>query len=386
MTLADNAGALSGIRVIDMTGVVLGPYATQILGDYGADVIKIEPPGGDIMRQAGPMKHPGMGHIFINANRNKRSVVLDLRQQSQRQLLLKLCASADVLAFNIRPASMARLGLSYDEVRAVNPRIVYCGAYGYSEGGPYSDWPAYDDLIQGAACIPWLMTQSGSPEPRYVPATFADRVTGLNMVHAVMAALLARVRTGRGQSVEVPMFECLLQFVLGEHLSGATWQPAIGPMGHARMLAANRKPYATADGYVCALMYNDAHWKAFLALIDQSDVFTTDARFTTQQQRLAHIDTLYGFVQEHMRSRTSAEWLQLFTQHDIPVMPMMKLDDLLHDPHLAATGGWMDIAHPLEGRLRQLRPPVRMSDTPTGVWRNAPALGEHTDEVLAELG
>ena len=386
MTLADNAGALSGIRVIDMTGVVLGPYATQILGDYGADVIKIEPPGGDIMRQAGPMKHPGMGHIFINANRNKRSVVLDLRQQSQRQLLLKLCASADVLAFNIRPASMARLGLSYDEVRAVNPRIVYCGAYGYSEGGPYSDWPAYDDLIQGAACIPWLMTQSGSPEPRYVPATFADRVTGLNMVHAVMAALLARVRTGRGQSVEVPMFECLLQFVLGEHLSGATWQPAIGPMGHARMLAANRKPYATADGYVCALMYNDAHWKAFLALIDQSDLFTTDARFTTQQQRLAHIDTLYGFVQEHMRSRTSAEWLQLFTQHDIPVMPMMKLDDLLHDPHLAATGGWMDIAHPLEGRLRQLRPPVRMSDTPTGFWRNAPALGEHTDEVLAALG
>jgi crotonobetainyl-CoA:carnitine CoA-transferase CaiB-like acyl-CoA transferase len=193
------------------------------------------------------------------------------------------------------------------------------------------------------------------------------------------------VRTGRGQNVEVPMFECLLQFVLGEHLSGATWEPAIAPMGHARMLAANRKPYATQDGYVCALMYNDAHWKAFLMLIGKSDLFASDARFTTQQQRLAHIDVLYGFVQDHMRSKTSAEWLQLFTQHDIPVMPMLKLDDLLHDPHLAATGGWLDITHPLEGRLRQLRPPVRMSDTPTGVWRNAPFLGEHTEEVLAEL-
>ncbi len=378
-------GALAGIRVIDMTGVVLGPYATQILGDYGADVIKIEPPGGDIMRQAGPMKHAGMGHIFINANRNKRSVLLDLRQAHQRSLLLRLCATADVLAFNIRPASMARLGLSWEAVRAVNPNIIYCGAYGYSEGGPYADWPAYDDLIQGAACIPWLMTQSGSSEPRYVPATFADRVTGLNMVHAVLAALIARHRLGHGQSVEVPMFECLLQFVLGEHLGGETWQPAIGPMGHARMLAPHRKPYATQDGHLCALMYNDAHWQAFLKLVGEPGLFQSDPRFGNQQQRLAHIDALYAFVQQHMRHKTSREWLQLFTQHDIPVMPMMKLDDLLHDPHLAATGGWQDLEHPLEGRLRQLRPPVRMSETPTGIWRGAPALGEHTQEVLAEL-
>ena len=211
-------GALAGLRVIDLTGVVLGPYATQILGDYGADVIKIEPPGGDIMRHAGPMKHEGMGHIFINANRNKRSVVLDLRQEAQRAQLLTLCKTADVLTYNIRPVSMARLGLSFDTLHALNPKLVVCGAYGYSEGGPYSDWPAYDDLIQGAACVPWLMSQSGSPEPRYVPATFADRVTGLNMVHAVLAAVIARYRTGLGQHVEVPMFECLLQFVLAEHL------------------------------------------------------------------------------------------------------------------------------------------------------------------------
>ena len=378
-------GALAGLRVIDLTGVVLGPYATQILGDYGADVIKIEPPGGDIMRHAGPMKHPGMGHIFINANRNKRSVVLDLRQAAQREQLLALCQTADVLTYNIRPASMARLGLSFETLHALNPRLVVCGAYGYSEGGPYSEWPAYDDLIQGAACIPWLMTQSGSPEPRYVPATFADRVTGLNMVHAVLAAVIARYRTGLGQHVEVPMFECLLQFVLGEHLGGETWQPPIAPMGHSRMLAANRKPYSTQDGYICALMYNDAHWQSFLKLIGQGELFFTDARFTTQSERIKHIDALYAFVGKHLKTRSSEAWIKELSAHDIPVMPMMKLDDLLNDPHLTATQAWIDIQHPHEGALRQFRPPVRMSSTPTGVWRPAPRLGEHTQEVLGAL-
>ena len=392
MSSTDNAslqgalqGALAGLRVIDLTGVVLGPYATQILGDYGADVIKIEPPSGDIIRHAGPMKHPGMGHIFINANRNKRSVVLDLKQPEQREQLLKLCKTADVLTYNIRPAAMARLGLSYDTLHAINPRMVVCGAYGYSEGGPYSDWPAYDDLIQGAVGMPWLMTQSGSHEPRYAPTTFADRVTGLNMVHAVMAAIIARYRTGVGQHVEVPMFECLLQFVMGEHLCGETWQPPLGPMGYARLMAVNRKPYATQDGHICALMYNDTHWQAFLKFVGQPDLFQTDARFGTHADRIQNIDALYGVVSQHMRTRTSAEWMKVLTAHDIPVMPMMKLDDLLTDPHLAATQGWLDIEHPFEGRLRQLRPPVRMSGTPTGLWRPAPRLGEHTEEVLSEL-
>ena len=383
--LSSVQGALAGLRVIDMTGVVLGPYATQILGDYGADIIKIEPPGGDIMRHAGPMKHPGMGHIFINANRNKRAVVLDLSRPEQREQLLALCKTADVLTYNIRPASMARLGLSFDTLHALNPRLVVCGAYGYSEGGPYSEWPAYDDLIQGAACIPWLMTQSGSSEPRYVPATFADRVTGLNMVHAVLAAVIARYRTGLGQHVEVPMFESLLQFVLGEHLGGETWQPAIAPMGHSRMLSANRKPYQTQDGYICALMYNDAHWQNFLKLVGQSELFQSDTRFTTQGERIKHIDALYAFVGEHLRTRSSAAWMKDLAAHDIPVMPMMKLDDLLTDPHLAATQAWVDVQHPHEGTLRQLRPPVRMSHTPTGLWRPVPRLGEHTQEVLGAL-
>ena len=390
-------GALSGYRIIDMTGVVLGPYATQILGDYGADVIKIEPPAGDIMRHAGPMQHAGMGHIFINANRNKRSVVLDLAKPAERAALLKLCESADVLTYNIRPASMARLGLDFETLHKINPRLVYCGAYGYSQGGPYEDLPAYDDLIQGVACIPWLMTQSGSPEPRYVPATFADRVTALNMVHAVMAALLARdkkIGTGLGQQVEVPMFECMLQFVLGEHLAGETWQPSVenkvgvagSNMGHSRMLAPNRKPYQTSDGHICALVYNDAHWRAFLKLVGQPDLFERDARFTTQTVRIAHIDELYAFVQTKLLEHDCAYWLSALVAAGIPAMPMMKLPNLLTDPHLAATGGWLDVQHPFEGKLRQLRPPVRMSATPNTITRHAPRLGEHTAEVLAEVG
>jgi crotonobetainyl-CoA:carnitine CoA-transferase CaiB-like acyl-CoA transferase len=391
-----NQGALSGYRIVDLTGVVLGPYATQILGDYGADVIKVEPPNGDIMRHAGPMRNPGMGHIFINANRNKRSIVLDLKKPRDHAALLKLCETADVLTFNIRPGSMARLGLSYEDLQKINPRLIYCGAYGYSEGGPYSDFPAYDDLIQGAACIPWLMTQSGSTEPRYVPATFADRVTALNMVHAVMAAIIARDKkggTGLGQSVEVPMFECLLQFVLGEHLGGETWQPPVtaslgqemGNMGHSRMLSPNRKPYKTSDGYVCALMYNDVHWRVFLNLIGEGERFTQDARFSTQSARITHIDALYAFVQTKLLLQTSAHWLKVLVASDIPVMPMMKLPDLLTDPHLTATGAWVDVEHPHEGKLRQLRPPVRMSATPTSISRPAPRLGEHTAEILQEI-
>jgi crotonobetainyl-CoA:carnitine CoA-transferase CaiB-like acyl-CoA transferase len=379
-------GALAGIRILDLTSVVLGPYATQILGDYGADVIKIEAPGGDIMRHAGPMRSPGMGHIFLNTNRNKRSVVLDLKQPQARDALLKLAATADVLTYNIRPASMERLGLGYAALLAINPRLIVCGAYGFSEGGPYSARPAYDDLIQGAACIPWLMQESGSAEPRYVPATFADRVTALNMVHAVLAALVARGRTGRGQQVEVPMFECLLQFVLGEHLAGHTFEPPEGPMGYARLMSLNRKPYRTADGHVCILLYNDGHWQRFLTRVGRAAWLVEDPRFRDQTARIAHIDALYALVADEIAQHSTQHWLKLLVEEDIPVMPMLRLDDLRDDPHLQATQAWIDLKHPSEGHLRAFRPPVRMSDTPTGITRPAPRLGEHTREVLAEVG
>jgi len=242
------AGPLGGVRVLDLTTVVMGPYATQILADFGADVIKVEPPEGDIMRYAAPMRSPGMGHIFLNANRNKRSIVLDLKREEGRRACLALARKVDVFVYNIRPRAMQRLKLGYEEVRAVNPRILYVGAFGYSQRGPYAAKAAYDDLIQGAAGIPWLLMESGAETPRYVPATMADRSVGLHIANAVCAALYWREKSGKGQRIDVPMFESLLQTVLGEHLGGYTFEPQTGDPGYARMLAKGRRPYETSDG------------------------------------------------------------------------------------------------------------------------------------------
>ena len=222
------AGPLAGTTVIDLTTVVMGPYATQILGDLGAQVIKVEAPGGDNVRHVGPMRNRGMGHMFMHLNRNKKSVVLDLKQAAGRDALLRIAATADVMIYNIRPQAMQRLRLGYADVAAANPKIIYVGAYGYGQQGPYATRPAYDDLIQGMTGIPWLAQQAGSPDPRYIPATLADRIVGLHAVYAVTTALFHRERTGEGQSVEVPMFECMSQMVLGDHLGGRTFEPALG--------------------------------------------------------------------------------------------------------------------------------------------------------------
>ena len=261
------AGPLAGTTVIDLTTVVMGPYATQILGDLGAQVIKIEAPGGDNVRHVGPMRNHGMGHMFMHLNRNKKSVVLDLKQPAGREALLRIAAKADVLIYNIRPQAMQRLRLGYADVAAANPRIIYVGAYGYGQQGPYATRPAYDDLIQGMTGIPWLAQQAGSEDPRYIPATLADRIVGLHAVYAVTTALYHRERTGEGQSVEVPMFECMSQMVLGDHLGGRTFDPPLGPSGYARVLAPERRPFRTRDGYVCVLMYNDKQWQSFFRLI-----------------------------------------------------------------------------------------------------------------------
>src|SRR5687768_17849742 len=282
------SGPLDGVRVIDLTSVILGPYATQIIGDLGADVIKIEPREGDNMRHSAPMKSPGMGHIFLHLNRNKRSVVLDLKKPRGREALLKLAATADVLVYNVRPQAMARLGLTYDDVRAVNDRIIYVGAYGFAQDGPYAAKPAYDDLIQGMVALPTLLKQAGADRPRFVPSTVADRITGLNTVNAVTTALFYRERTGKGQAVEVPMFESLAQFVLNEHMGGATFDPPLGPMGQPRLLAEHRNPYETKDGYLCVLIYNDKQWRSFFKLIGREELFERDERFSTQENRSRH--------------------------------------------------------------------------------------------------
>ncbi|OFZ93260.1 MAG: acetyl-CoA acetyltransferase [Betaproteobacteria bacterium RIFCSPLOWO2_02_67_12] len=379
------SGPLAGVRVLDLTTVVMGPFATQVLADFGADVIKVEPPEGDIMRHAAPMRSPGMGHIFLNANRNKRSAVLDLKQAGGRDACLALAARSDVLVYNIRPQAMARLKLSYADVCAANPCIVYVGAFGYSPRGPYAARAAYDDLIQGAVGLPWLLAQSGASEPRYAPAAIADRTVGLHIVNAVCAALYSREKSGRGQRVDVPMFEHLLQTVLGEHLGGYTFEPQLGEPGYARMLAKGRRPYQTKDGYVCVLVYNDKQWRAFFRLIDRQDLLA-DARFATQEARSRNYDVAYELVAQAMNQRGTDEWIAALEAADIPVQRMNSLGDIVNDPHLAAIGFFHTVEHPSEGRLKSMAVPSEWSVTAPEHRRHAPRLGEHTREVLREAG
>jgi len=378
-------GPLDGVRVLDLTTVVMGPYATQILGDLGADVVKVEPPEGDVMRHNKPFRNPGMGHIFLNANRNKRSIVLDLKKAAAREACLAIARRSDVLVYNIRPQAMARLQLSYEDVRAVNPRILYVGAFGYSQRGPYAAKAAYDDLIQGATGLPWLLKEAGSESPRYAPATIADRSVGLHVVNAVCAALYRREKSGQGQRVDVPMFESLLQTVLGEHMGGFTFEPQSGDPGYARMLAKERRPYETKDGYVCVLVYNDKQWRAFFELIGKPELLH-DPRFSTQAARSQYFDAAYALVAEAMKTRTTARWIEALEAADIPVQRMNNLADIVEDPHLAAIGYFKQVEHPSEGRIKSMAVPSEWSESKPEYRRHAPRLGEHTREVLREAG
>ena len=378
------AGPLEGFRIIDMTGVLMGPFATTIMGDLGADVIKIEAPEGDTTRRIGPSRNPGMSATFIQLNRSKRSVVLDLKQPAGRDALLRLVETADVLVFNLRPHTMAKLGLTYGTVSKANNRIVYCGVYGFGHRGRYAAKPAYDDLIQGAVALPSLHAAMGG-EPRYLPITIADRSAGLTAIYTILAALLARERSGKGQSIEVPMFETMAQYVLSDHLYGRTFEPPIGGVGYPRLLTPNRRPYPTKDGYVCALIYNDKQWRAFLDLIGRPELLATE-EFRSMGARTQHIDKVYGFVAEIIAENTSAYWLKILGEADIPVMPLHTLESLIDDPHLADVGLIEEYDHPSEGRLLGVANPTLWSDTPPVPFRHAPQLGEHSREVLGEAG
>jgi crotonobetainyl-CoA:carnitine CoA-transferase CaiB-like acyl-CoA transferase len=379
-------GPLAGVRIMDLTSVVMGPFATQILAALGAEVIKVESPDGDNMRHVGPMKHPGMGHIFLHANRGKRSLVLDLKQPEARKAALQLAERCDVLISNVRPQAMARLGLDYDAVRAVNPRIIHVSCCGFGQDGPYAARPAYDDLIQGATGLPWLMSEYGADKPCYAPLTLADRVTGLHTVYAVTAALYEREKSGTGQAVVVPMFEAMTQFVLGDHLAGLSFEPPDGEPGYARLLTAHRRPYETKDGHLCVLIYNDKHWRAFFTAIGQAEKFESDQRFSTHTHRARHIDEVYAWVADLMRTRTTAQWQALLEQADIPNMPMNSPHDLVDDPHLAAVGFMGHQEHPTEGPLRTLGNPTSWSRSACVEPSPARRLGEDSADILRELG
>ena len=379
-------GPLEGIKIIDMTSVLMGPYATQILGDMGADVVKVESPEGDVARQIGPFRHAGMGAIYLNANRNKRSICLNLKRPAGRDALLKLAADADVLVYNIRPQAMRRLGLDYGTLAACNPRLIYAGVFGFGQDGPYAAKPAYDDLIQGASVMSALIARAGDGTPRYVPSAIADRVVGLVAAGAICATLVERERTGRGQQVSIPMFETMVNFVLGDHLGGLTFDPPLDGGGYGRQLSPDRRPYRTRDGYVCALVYNDKQWASFLAAIGQADLLERDPRFATFASRIAHIDHVYGELARIFTERTTAEWLDLLEKADIPSMPMHDFESVLGDRHLAATGFFETMEHPTEGTLRMMRPTVAWSRTPAGIRRLPPRKGQDGVAILREAG
>ena len=381
-----SAGPLAGISIVDMTTVLMGPYATQILADYGAEVVKVEPPDGDIMRHGGPMRNPRMGPMYLQANRNKRSVVLDIKTAGGRDVLLRLCARADVFICNVRPAALSRLGLAPKAIRAANPRLVHVSLIGYGEGGPYSGRPAYDDLIQGLAAIPATFRATGGGEPRYAPLTMADHIVGLNAVHVVLAALMERERSGKGQVIELPMFETLAQFVLSDHFGGRAFEPPLGPPGYSRLLARDRRPYATRDGHICILVYTDRQWESFFRIIGKTDQFRSDPRFTTAAARARHYAEAYTLLAEVLATRTTAEWLAALQEGDIPAVPMHDLDALIDDPHLAAVGFFQEMEHPTEGRIRLVGIPSRWSRSRPAIRRHPPGLGENTGEVLREIG
>jgi crotonobetainyl-CoA:carnitine CoA-transferase CaiB-like acyl-CoA transferase len=377
-------GPLAGVKVIDLTSVMMGPYATMILGDYGADVIKVESPDGDVMRHAAPMRNPRMGAMYLQGNRNKRSIVLDLKKPRGRDALLRLSATADAFIHNVRPAAMRRLKLSADDLLAHNPRLVYVGLHGFGEDGPYAGRPAYDDLIQGLTALPALVGNI-TGEPRYSPATIADRIVGLNATHAILAGLLHRDRTGEGQAIAVPMFETMAQFVLGDHMAGRSFEPPIGPPGYSRLLAPDRRPYRTRDGYICALVYTDKHWDSFFQAIGWDDE-QRDPRFKDMAARTRNYDFVYKWFADLLVTRTTTEWMQLLEEADIPCGPMHDLDSLIDDPHLAAVGLFQKIDHPTEGTLHVAGPAATWSRTPSSIRSAPPRLGEHGDEILREAG
>jgi crotonobetainyl-CoA:carnitine CoA-transferase CaiB-like acyl-CoA transferase len=376
-------GPLHGVRILDLTTVVMGPFATQILGDMGADVIKIEAPGGDSMRKVGPFRHPNMGPLYLQANRNKRSVVLDLKQAAGREALLGLVPGADVLVYNIRPQAMRRLGLDYETLAAINPGLIVCGAFGFGEGGPYAGRPAYDDIMQAASGVSALL-QRVHGTPSYAPINICDRTVGLYLANTLLGALFHKARTGEGQAIELPMFETMTQFVAGDHLGGESFVPALGGTGYQRLLSTQRGPYPTQDGHLCVVVYTDEHWRRFSAMIGVPDVVAHDPRFATLQTRTVHAEDMGAFLARHLPARTTKEWVALFGTADIPATPVNTIEDLFDDPHLKAVGFWQEIEHPTEGLLRVPGIPGSWSRTQPDIRRLAPGLGEHTAEVLGK--
>ena len=376
-----SSGPLAGVRVVDLTAMVMGPYCTQIMADMGADVIKVEPPQGDNTRFISVGPAPGMSGVFVNVNRGKRSVVLDLQTEHGKAAMRALIERSDVFIHSMRAKAIAKLGFGYDDVAAINPAIVYTNCYGYGRRGPDRDRPAYDDTIQAEAGVPAVQQQL-TGEADFVGTIMADKVAGLTALYATTMALFHRERTGEGQEVEVAMFETMASFMLVEHANGAMFDPPLGPAVYPRTVAPNRRPYRTSDGHIAALIYNDKHWNAF---IDAVQPAWNDESYATLEQRAHNIDLVYGLLAETMKERTTAEWLALFGELEIPAAPLNTPDALFDNAHLNAVGLFETVETP-NGPVRFPGVPTLFSRTPGKVAGPAPTLGADTDAVLDELG
>jgi crotonobetainyl-CoA:carnitine CoA-transferase CaiB-like acyl-CoA transferase len=375
---------LKGMTVLDLSTVVLGPFASRLLGDMGADVIKIEAPEGDTFRAAAPARHRGMGAGYLNLNRNKRSLVLNLKTEAGRAALRRLAGDADVVMHNLRPVPARKLGLDYPTLRAVNPKLVYCASIGFGSDGPYADEPAYDDIVQAVSGFASLAGY-GTGEPAFAPTILVDKVCGLYTAMGILAGLLQRERSGEGMAVEAPMFESMVSFLLAEHLGGEVFQPALGSMRYDRLMTPYRRPYRTADGYVAVLPYTSKHWRSFLALVGRDDLAEADW-VMDPPGRSERIGELYQVVAETMPDHGSAWWLEALKARGIPCGPVNTLEDLLTEPHLQAVDFFRKIDHPSEGDLLTTRHPLRYSSAGSRADRPAPRLGGDGEAVLREAG
>ncbi len=375
---------LKGIRILDLTSVVLGPYATQMLGDLGAEVIKIEPRGGDLFRYVRPGRSAEMGAGFLNCNRNKSSLAIDLKQKEGLEVLHKLVGSADIVVHNMRPASARELGISYEQLSEINPRLVYCCAPGFGQYGPYADAPAYDDIIQAASGLAYL-NRNAEGEPRFVPTIACDKIGGLHLVVAALGGLVRRLQSGKGCSIEAPMFESMVSFLMVEQLSGQSFVPPLGPTGYERLQSPHRRPFRTADGYIAILPYNTKHWTAFFAIIGRSDL-AQDALITDPVLRSQAVGDLYRIIAEATPSRTSQAWLTALQTADVPCGLVTQIEDLFDDPHLKQIGFFTEFDHPTEGRLRKTNTPFTAEGCETSPDRPAPRLGENSAEILRMAG
>ena len=392
----ETRGPLSGIRIVDVTNVVFGAYGTSILADLGADVIKVEAPktpvggaGGDVMRYPGHPPEgspPGMGPIFLTINRNKRSVVIDLASEAGRNALMKLVGTADIFASNMRMTALERYNLGYESLRTLKPDLIYVHCAGYGRGGPYDGKPAYDDVIQAQSGFASLAARIEGGPPRFVPSIIGDKTAGLFMAYATMAALFHRQRTGEGQLVEVPMLECLTSFLLVEHLFDQAFDPPTGDWTYRRIATADRKPYATRDGYIAVMPYSDQNWRDFFELAHADPELANDPRFESYEMRARNYLWIYSAIEPLLLRWTTDEWMMLLTEKGIPCARINDLDDLKTDPHLTAVNFFQRREHPDVGPYFAIKHPVQFSATPADIRSDAPRLGQHTDDILREIG